>query len=104
MSKRQSLEKILNIIDEHSESDVHMFYKNSFAICCYLISLGEVKAGKKQLSYLFDVLGRNKNKTYFASIYDSIEDFSAEYASEIRANLEINKLFISHKGSLQTDP
>lgn len=93
MGKRQSLEKLIDIIEEKAGNNTVMFYRNSFAMSCYLINQGQTKAGKKQLSYLFDVLGRNKRSTYFSAIANSIEEFPDEYASEIRANLEINKLF-----------
>ncbi|WP_103654444.1 hypothetical protein [Agarilytica rhodophyticola] len=93
MSKKQSLEKLSNIIDEQSTIDTHIFYRNSFAISCYLVEQGEVVAAKKQLRYLFRVLGNDNRKTYFSNIVDSIEEYATEYAYEISANLEINKLF-----------
>lgn len=96
MPRKVSLDKLSNIIDEFSSKDTHMFYRNSFAIACYLVEQGEVKAANKHLSYLFDVLGRDNRKTYFSHIAISIEKYASEYASEISANVEINKLFKSH--------
>lgn len=93
MSKKQSLIKLSQIIDEASTVDTHMFYRNSFALSCYLVTQGEVKAGKKNLSYLFNALGRDNRNTYFSNIAGSIEEYAVEYASEIAANLELNKLF-----------
>lgn len=93
MSKKQSLEKLREIIDEFSTVQTHMFYRNSFALCCYLITKGEIKAAKKQLNYLFDTLGWDNRKTYFSAILSSVEEFAVEYAGDIRANLEINNLF-----------
>lgn len=93
MSKKQSLAKLNQIINEVATTDTQMFYRNSFALSCYLITQGEVKAGKKNLSYLFNALGRNNRLTYFSSIAGSIEEYAVEYASEIAANLEINRLF-----------
>lgn len=92
-SKKQSLEKLEKIIEEFADTKTQMFYRNSFALSCFLVSQGQVKAGKKQLKYLFDVLGWSQRKTYFLDITDSIEKFAIEYASEINANCEINELF-----------
>lgn len=93
MSKKQSLEKLSQIIEEFSAPKTQMFYRNSFAISCYLASIGEEAAAKKQLNYLFDVLGWDRRKTYYLSILDSLAEFAPEYASGINANFEINKLF-----------
>ena len=90
MSKKQSLEKLRDIIDELPTGQMQIFYKNSFALCCYLITQGQVKAARKQLNYLFDTLGWDHRKTYFSVILSSIEEYTAEYAGDIRANLEIN--------------
>ena len=93
MVKKQSLEKLSDIIEEASSKDTHMFYRNSFALACYLAEQGNVTAAKKHLSYLFRVLGRNNRSVYFGQISDSLEEYAAEYAREISANSEINKLF-----------
>ena len=90
MSKKQSLEKLRDIIDELPTGQMQIFYKNSFALCCYLITQGQVKAARKQLNYLFDTLGWDHRKTYFSVILSSIEEYAVEYAGDIRANLEIN--------------
>jgi hypothetical protein len=93
MEKRQSLAKLNQIIDEDINPRTQIFYRNCFALCCHLVTQGETKAAKKQLKILFDVLGWNGRKTYFWDIIDSIDDFAVEYAVDICANLEINKLF-----------
>lgn len=93
MSKKQSLDKLKKAIDDFSNVPGGMLYKNSFALACHLVMQGEVVAGKKILKCLFDVLGWETRKTYFHDIIDSIERFSKEYSSEIKANSEINKLF-----------
>lgn len=93
MGKRQCLHKLSEIIEKQYSKEEHVFYRNSFAIACYLIMQGETDAAKKHLSYFFDVLGRYKRQTYFSNIVDSIEEFSVEYAGDVGANLEINKLF-----------
>jgi len=93
MSKKQSLEKLNRILDREFDAIAQVFYRNSFAMICHLVTHGELRAAEKQLKYFFDVLGRHDRKTYFAGISASIEDFAVEYAREIGANLEINKLF-----------
>ncbi len=93
MSKRQSLAKLNQIIDEDVNPRTQIFYRNSFALCCYLVTQGEIKAAKKQMKLLFDILGWESRKDYLWDIIDSIDDFAVEYAGEICANLEINKLF-----------
>lgn len=93
MAKKQSLEKLENIIDDFSNIKGGMLYRNSFALACYLATQGELQAAYKTLMCLFDVLGWDRRKTYFLDIRDSIEEFAKEYAVEIGGNLEINKLF-----------
>ncbi len=53
MAKKQSLENLTKIIGEVSSEDVHMFFRDGFALCCYLMEGGEERAEKKSLSYLF---------------------------------------------------
>jgi hypothetical protein len=96
MGERQSLAKLNQIIDEDINARRQIFYRNSFALCCYLVTQGETRAAKKQLKILFDILGWDRRKIYFWDIIDSIDDFAVEYAGEICANLEINKLFIAY--------
>lgn len=93
MSKKQSLERLRKAIDAFTNVEGGMLYRNSFALACYLVTKGEIKAAKKLLKCLFDVLGWEKHKTYFFSITDSMEGFAEEYAVEIEANSEINELF-----------
>ncbi|MGY8871565.1 MAG: hypothetical protein ACKVJE_14095 [Pseudomonadales bacterium] len=93
MAKKESLAKLCKFIDEVSTKDTHMFYRNSFALACYLSEQGNTQAAKKYLKYFFDVLGRNNRNTYFSNIEGSLDEYSSEYANEIFANLEINKLF-----------
>ena len=89
---RQSLEKLSEFMDH--ASDYHgMFYRNSFATACYFSSIGEIGASNKLLDGLFDQLGWSRRKTYFLEIKESMEDFAREYAREINANQEVNKLF-----------
>lgn len=96
MSKKQSLDKLKRIIDDFTKVPGGMLYRNSFALACYLVMKGEVNAGKKMLECLFDVLGRERQKTYFLDIANSIEESAEVYAMEIGANLEINNLFAIH--------
>jgi hypothetical protein len=70
-----------------------VFYKNSFALACYFVTQGEARVANKQLKCFFDALGWDSRRTYFSSILDSFEEFAVEYAYEIGANTEINKLF-----------
>ncbi len=70
-----------------------MLYRNSFALACYFVSKKEATTGYKILTSLFDALGWEKRITYFNGIQDSLEYFHHEYAQEINANQEINKLF-----------
>lgn len=93
MSKKQSLDKLINFIEDVSTKDTHMFFRNSFALCCYLMKCGERKAAKKQLSYLFEFLGKDRRKTYFLEIMNSLDEYAEEYAREVSANQEINELF-----------
>ena len=77
---------------EQASGNQGMFYRNSFATACYLSAIGEQKASNKLLGSLFNQLGWDKRKQYFADIRESMHDFSREYAAEINANLEVRKL------------
>ncbi len=97
MAQKESLEKLSKIIDEVSTKDTHIFYRNTFVIACYLTIEGNTRAAKKHLKYFFDVLGRDNRNTYFLKISDTLEEYAAEYASEIAANLEINELLDDYR-------
>ena len=93
MNKKQSLVQLESLIDNFSNVDGGMLYRNTFAIACYLSLQGESQAARKTLHCLFDVLGWDRKKTYFLALMESLDEFSEEYAVEIHANLEINQLF-----------
>jgi HEPN domain-containing protein len=95
MAKEQSLEKLEKLIDEFTNVEGGMLYRNSFALACFLAQQGEVRASEKFLKSLFEVLGWEGNKTYFLGIIGSIKDknVAAKYAKEICAHAEINALF-----------
>ena len=92
-SRKQSLEKLSGIMNDSAPDNQGMFYRNSFATACYLSSIGEPMASNKLLLSLFDQLGWDKRKTYFISIRGSMSEFARDYAREINANQEVNKLF-----------
>ena len=92
-STKQSLEKLSGIMNDSALDNQGMFYRNSFAMVCYLSTIGELGASNKLLVCLFDQLGWDKRKTYFLKIKESMEDFAREYAKEVNANQEVNKLF-----------
>jgi len=91
-SRRQSLVKLREIIEQHSQNQTDMSFRNMFATACYLSVIGEDLAARKQLKSLFDWLGWDNRRTYFSAILESLSEFAPEYASEIAANEEINKL------------
>ncbi|HEX7046621.1 MAG TPA: hypothetical protein VF275_03485 [Gammaproteobacteria bacterium] len=91
-SRKQSLEKLSAIFEERKSNETDMAFRNMFACACYLSMLGQNEAGRKQLISLFDWLGWGKRKTYFRAILDSFTEYAPEYASEISANHEINKV------------
>ena len=91
-TNRQSLEKLSEIIN-HASDNQSMVYRNSFACACYLSTIGKAGASNKLLVSLFDQLGWSRRKTYFIGISDSMHEFAREYAREINANQEVNKLF-----------
>lgn len=94
MAKRkQSLEKLREIIESHISHQTDMPFRNMFATACYLSAIGEDQAAKKQVKSLFDWLGWHNRKGYFDAILESLPEFAEEYAVEISANLEINKIF-----------
>lgn len=92
-SKRQSLDKLCQLIEERGANRTDMIFRNAFGTACYLYIQGQERAALKLLSSLFGWLGLDGNKTYFSKIRDSLPEYAAEYASDIQANLEINKLF-----------
>lgn len=91
--KKQSLDKINQLIKGHMSNDTDMIYRNIFATACYLSTVGKDAASQKLLKSLLDKLGWQNNKTYFLSLLESISQYAPEYAKEINANSEINSLF-----------
>ncbi len=91
--KKQSLQKLSEIMDNQAPNGMNMLYRNTFACACYLSVTGEKEASLKLLFTLFDQLDWSNRKTYFINIKDSLAIYAREYASEIQANQEINKLF-----------
>lgn len=92
-TNRQSLEKLGEFIHNHASDNQGMFYRNSFATACYFSTIGEIGTSNKLLDGLFDQLGWSKRKKYFLDIKESMHEFAREYAREINANQEVNKLF-----------
>ena len=92
-TSKQSLLKLSTIIEQHSENQTDMPFRNMFATACYLSVIGEEQAARKQMKSLFDWLGWDNRRTYFSAILDSLSEFALSYASEISANQEINKIF-----------
>lgn len=94
MPKEETLDELNEIINKTLNKSSGMFYRDVFAMACYLYVQGEVAAGEKMLNALFDELGRNSTtKRYFNAIIKSVEYYPEDYARRINANLEINNLF-----------
>lgn len=91
--KKQSLVKLSGIFEEHKSNQTDMVFRNMFSTACYLSMLGEHEAARKHLRSLFDWLGWDRRTVYFNAIQESFSEFASEYAVEIAANMEINKLF-----------
>ena len=101
MSKKQSLKKLSQIIDNFSNVEGGMLYRNAFAMACYLSIKGETSASQKMLRKIAvwidiamsDVLGWDGNKTYYSDIMNSMDAFASDYANQILPNVEIHTLF-----------
>lgn len=90
--KKQSLEKLISILEQEQRYKTDMFFRNAFATACILSIQGDEQAAQKTLSSLFDWLGWDGRKKYFVDIKHSLGEYAFEYAKEISANAEINKL------------
>lgn len=91
---KQTLKQLCEIICNHAPDKQGMLYRNTFANACYFSTIGEHKAADKLLDSLFDQLGWSRRKIYFLAIKESMPEFAREYAREINANLEVNRVFI----------
>jgi len=91
------ISKLGLIIGEESTTPTErVLYKDFFATACHLHATGSETAGAKLLQTLFDHLGRNMRKTYFANLISTLPGNEERYAMGINAHLEINKLFHSN--------
>lgn len=92
--KQIDLNKLNEIIDQEGRTATErMLYRDTFAVACDLHAKGEQIAGLKLISTLFDQLGRNLRKTYFAEVVANLSGNEERYAMSISAHTEINKLF-----------
>ncbi len=92
-ARKQSLERLSEIISRYVQGGNGMLYRNSFASACYFSRIGEQDASQKLLLSLFDQLGWDRRKKYFIAILETIHEFAFQYAREISANCELHRLF-----------
>lgn len=65
---------------------------NSFATACFLHALGHEKAGRKLINELFDQLGRDRRKTYFNQLLNSLHGNEKTYGLAVTTHSEIHEL------------
>ena len=92
LAKKESLSKLIDIIESHKANRTDMMFRNYFSLACSLSMQGKDRAAKKVLRSLFDWLGYENRKTYFNNIIYTLSEHAEDYAWEISANCEFNEL------------
>ncbi len=92
--KKQSIDKLIRLFKEKSDTDTEMMLKDSFAAACYLCSTGKNKAGRKLLKQIFACIGWSRNATYFSDFLKTFELYASEYAIEVMPHSALHQLFI----------
>ncbi|WP_448217226.1 hypothetical protein [Endozoicomonas sp. 2B-B] len=92
MAKKESLLKLIEIIESHKANRTDMMFRNFFSSACHLSLQGKDEASRKVLRSLFDWLGYENRKTYFNNIIHTLPQYAEDYAWEISANCEFNEL------------
>ena len=80
------------LIEEKFDLNNSIVLKNDFCLACYFSLIDEKEASQKILKNVFDLIGWERNKTYFIAIQKSLDEYARSYAKEIHANSEIVKL------------
>lgn len=97
-----AIEKLKAIIEDESRSVTEqMHFSDTFASACFLHAEGHQLAGQKLINELFDLLGRNRRKTYFHALLDTLSGNEARYALGVRAHNEIRSLFDAGRSALE---
>jgi hypothetical protein len=89
-----------SIIDKQSKTQIdNIFYRDVFAISCYLHLDGHTVVAIKLCNTLFDHLGTSQRKEYLSDIVSSLPGNELDFASRIAPHGEIENLLKQHQNS-----